>query len=447
MKKSIKPIKMAIFVITICMILNISPSVLASEPETNAKNTVNFTNGTYDGTESTGDIPYGQTLDTEKVKDQAKCYLDVYITTAEPSLNKDQIKLDADFVNLYDVEGNVFAYMIPIVDINNKEIGYITMGALENSYGMYEIAFNDDVKNIKTFTNGKKGEVIFIPPMTYVIESNDGKYYEFEPGNDGTIIEVTEDFKKSKKRIKEIYFKIAKTKKESKRSIDITNSTNDQIAALSVIDSAKLLKSSLSNFVPVYDGSTTYYGGDQKWWEDKDATKANRGCGPVAAANITCYFARKYLATWRALYSPSNLSKTSFISHMDTLYSYLNPGVLGTWWERFVEGVEKFSSDRGAPIVRVANNWDFTLDNTSLYIKNGLNADSPVAMLNMQPFGDYVYKSHWMTITEYYKYSDGTRKVVVSTWGQRKLISYDDWFNSTSLWGGGLVYFCGLPTI
>ncbi|MDK2991760.1 MAG: hypothetical protein PWP48_993 [Clostridiales bacterium] len=438
MKKGIKPIKIAIFVITICMILNISPSVLASEPETNAKNTVNFTIGTYDGTESTGDISYGQILNIGKVKEEAKSYLDVYITTSEPSLNKDQLKLDADFVNLYDVQGNLFAYMIPITDITNKEIGYITMGALENSYGMYEIAFNDDVKYIKEFTDRKNGKVIFIPPMNYVIESNDGKYYEFKPGND--VIEITKDFKKSRKKIKEIYYKTVETRKESKKSIGITNSTNVQTTVLSVIDSAKLLHSSISNFVPVYDGSTTFYGGDQAWW-GKDSTKAGRGCGPVAAANITCYFARKNSTTWRALYAPSNMSKTSFLSHMNTLYSYLSPGVLGTWWEGFTKGVEKFSSDRKAPLVRVTNNWAFTLDNTSLYIKNGLKADSPVAMLNMQPFGDYEYKAHWMTITEYSKHSDGTRWVTVSTWGKKKVISYDDWFNSTHLWGGGLIYF------
>lgn len=31
--------------------------------------------------------------------------------------------------------------------------------------------------------------------------------------------------------------------------------------------------------------------------------------------------------------------------------------------------------------------------------------------------------------------------------GRREVVNYDDWFNSTSLWGGGLVYFYGLPII
>ena len=44
------------------------------------------------------------------------------------------------------------------------------------------------------------------------------------------------------------------------------------------------------------------------------------------------------------------------------------------------ESVEKFSSDRGAPLRRVVNNWDFTLTNTSTY--KTTNNDSPVAMLN-----------------------------------------------------------------
>lgn len=429
---------MGLIIVTL-ITFNINYYSFAIEPGNNVirRNTVNFTTGTYDGTESDGSASYGAILEKEKIMSISKCYLNTFINITASNIDKNQVKLSNNFVNLYDVEGNLFAYMIPILYANNQ-IGYITIGAAENNCSVYEITFNDNAEKIEAFINGKKARVIFIPPMRYVIKSNDGKYFELE-GRNGNTTDITQEFKESQKRLMKIYSRVVKAKEKSQIAINTMNSTNTSTNALSVIENAKLINSSISNFVPVYEGTTIYYGGDQAWYDTE--TKKNRGCGPVAAANITCYFARKPGTTWDALYSPRNLSKTSFISHMDTLYSYINPGLLGTWWGKFVESVEKFSSDRGAPLRRVVNNWDFTLTNTSTYIKNGLNNDSPVAMLNMQPFGDYEYKAHWMTITEYYRYSDGTRWVTVSTWGERRSISYDVWFESTSTWGGGLIYF------
>ena len=55
-------------------------------------------------------------------------------------------------------------------------------------------------------------------------------------------------------------------------------------------EDVRLVRENHGSFVPVYDNTEIFYGGDQNWWPD-DSDKENRGCGP-AAANITYYFKR-----------------------------------------------------------------------------------------------------------------------------------------------------------
>ena len=429
-------LKITVFVITAVFTFSVSIFGFAFYMESSTENTVNFTRGGHNNVEFKETVSQGKILEKEKIIDLVKDYIDVFVKREKQDINPNEIMIDSNFLNLYDIEGNLFAYMISLL-YEGKKIGYITIGVVETNSKMYEIAFNGNIEKIKSFIDDKKGKIIFIPPMRYIIETKEGRYYEFQDG-DESVVEITEDFKKSKNRIKEIYFNISKSEGKNQTIIKNVNSSGISINPLFVSDYTALVNSTFGKFVPVYDGSNIFYGGNQEWY---GTPRKFNGCGPVSAANITCYFAKKSEDIWGVLYSYSTLSKNDFTSHMSDLYSIIMPGTLGASFSDFVRGIESFSSYRGAPLKMVRDNSEFTLINTSTYLQRGLNSDSPVAILNMQPFGEYEYKAHWMTVTEYYRLSDGTRYVTVSTWGERRVINYNEWFDSTRMYGGGLVYF------
>jgi hypothetical protein len=175
------------------------------------------------------------------------------------------------------------------------------------------------------------------------------------------------------------------------------------------------------------------------------STKQGRGCGPVAAANITNYLAKiKSPAKYGALYSESTLTKTNFLTHMNTLYDYVSPGMLGKISvDGFASAVENYATYKKVTLNRVESSTAFTLDNTANYVEAGLAINSPVATLNLS-FSNYNYEWHWMTITKYYRDSTDSRWIAVSTWGQRRSINYRTHFDAIvgykSL-GGGFIYF------
>ncbi|PDO09250.1 MAG: hypothetical protein BLM47_13625 [Candidatus Reconcilbacillus cellulovorans] len=199
-------------------------------------------------------------------------------------------------------------------------------------------------------------------------------------------------------------------------------------------------------FVPVeYQPGKYSYGGNQMWWPD-GSDKESRGCGPVAAANITNYLSKiNNPSKYGNLYNGSTLSLNDFLAHMDILYSYLSPGLLEEISViDFASDVERFAQDRKVALSRVTSNASFTLDNTANYVKSGLAIDSPVATLNLSKWSDYEYEWHWMTITKYYRDAYDNRWIAVSTWGERRSINYRTHFDTITKFfslGGGFMYF------
>ncbi|WP_216671571.1 hypothetical protein [Saccharibacillus qingshengii] len=212
-------------------------------------------------------------------------------------------------------------------------------------------------------------------------------------------------------------------------------------------DYALTVEASQQRFVPVDIGSGTYsYGGDQEWWKPINPTKYDRGCGPVAAANLTTYLAKiTNPSAYRNLYSGVATSKNDFMAHMDVMYSYIDPGAFGeTSVPDFASSIEKYAKDKNVKLSGVRDNSAFTLDNTAAYIKKGLSLNSPVATLNLSKFTDYIYEWHWMTITKYYRDINDNRWIAVSTWGDRRSINYRTHFEAITRlqsFGGGFMYF------
>ena len=188
-------------------------------------------------------------------------------------------------------------------------------------------------------------------------------------------------------------------------------------------------------FVPIWDGKTLYYGGDQAWYSDE--WKQYRGCAPVAVANVLAYLAinhykyrklYKYGRYYNSKFSHSFLKKSEFVKHMDETWNYVTPGVAGFWeMPFFVRGIIDMAKDRGVTITAhyasTKYNWRTyvaTFDKVVQYVKNGLKKNSPVVL--MMWFNDSIpeFQNHWMTITKIddNRSSDGSGfvSVRISTW-------------------------------
>lgn len=197
-----------------------------------------------------------------------------------------------------------------------------------------------------------------------------------------------------------------------------------------------------ARFVEILDGSTTYYGGDQAWYNwagdsQKTAVAQGGGCGTVAAANIVAYLA-KHNVQYSALYSHPDYTKTNFLLHMEEMYEYVTPRniknePIGVWPISVMKnGVKRFATDKGIEINAVRGNNSFNRETVVEYIKEGLEQDSPVAMLmgmsgsnsvsitypNGAVAGNNSFSLHWVTITELeIDEINDTAKVKVSSWG------------------------------
>ncbi|WP_276357914.1 hypothetical protein [Cohnella caldifontis] len=352
-----------------------------------------------------------------------------------------------DFLPLYDMDDHLFAYMVPLLE-QGREIGYITVGAIDDGYATYEINIQDQaVSNVKEQLKNRtgnsigKGEVVYLPPFDYLIKVSDqgqARYYDL--GNHSQ--EVTEKVNQKKQKINEDFKRIRK--EENRKHIQNLLSNDVMIATVTKEDVALTVERDYGMFVPVEYSTNAYsYGGDQGWYDT--STKQDRGCGPVAAANITNYLAKiKDPTKYGKLYVGNTNSKTDFVKHMDKLYSYIDPGLFGEIsGPDFTSDVERYAKDNGVALKGVTNSASFTLDNVANYIKAGLSINSPVATLNTKKWSDYEYEWHWMTITKYYRDVNDNRWIAVSTWGQRRSIDYRVHFDAMANgWiMGGVMYF------
>ncbi|MFB9329878.1 hypothetical protein ACFFSY_28390 [Paenibacillus aurantiacus] len=389
------------------------------------------------------------------------------------------IRVSSDFLELYDLAGNVFAYMIPLME-GGKEIGFMTVGAIADGYDVYSIRIEDNAveafraqRDKELAAGAADARVIFLPPYKYFVESTngDGQKYADVTSPSAAAADVTALITNNKSAIQANYRSIRSS--ENQQHLQKIMKTADPLQAvpsedlLSPSASAALDTSAaaaatvtkedvslssernFSQFVPIEypKGSGVYsYGGDQGWYA-KSSEQSN-GCGPVAAANITNYMAKVTNATkYGKLYTGSTLSHADFLAHMNTMYSRINPGKLGelSIWD-FADDVETYAKDKGVTLKRVTSSASFTLDNTATYIKAGLNSNVPVGTLNLSKFSDYEFEWHWMTITKYYRDVNDNRWIAVSTWGRRESINYRTHFDAMKAFEGiigspGLIYF------
>lgn len=226
----------------------------------------------------------------------------------------------------------------------------------------------------------------------------------------------------------------------------------------------KITLSDSKRFVEITDGNTKYYGGNQDWFDWLDTEKNDNarlgGCGTVASANIVAYLA-KHNSTYANLYKYSDYKKSNFLLHMKEMYEFVTPRhigkkTLGVWpVSVLADGIERFASNKGVELNAVRKYDSFTRDNIIEYIKEGLEKDSPVAMLigaggssnvtitypNGRKDTGTSFVLHWVTITELeINEINNKAKVKVSSWGGWGEVDLDEYIQNEWLYQG-LQYF------
>ncbi|WP_258530628.1 C39 family peptidase [Paenibacillus taichungensis] len=364
------------------------------------------------------------------------------------------IEASTNMIPLYNLDDQIIAYAVPLVE-GQREIGYISVGALRDGYDAYDIFIDDSVvqrlhQSISRPSIMEKSEerkIVFVPPMNYMVQVTDKgnkQYFEMD-NNFQSLRDITEAVEVNMDELHQKYETIQSEENQDYMNQILQNYISTRATAAVAKEEVSLtVEANQSMFVPVQDGSGYSYGGNQNWYSQN--THKERGCGPVAAANITNYLAKITNPTvYGNLYSGNTTSKQDFLAHMDKMYDYVSPGILGKISvSGFASAVESYAKDKKVNLSRVTDNSAFTLDNTAAYIKAGLNLNSPVATLNLSKFDDYEYEWHWMTITKYYRDTTDSRWIAVSTWGQRRSINYRTHFDAITgnrTLGGGFMYF------
>lgn len=386
----------------------------------------------------------------------AQYYLDdVY----KVSLNKKDknVSLSKKYIEVFDVEGNIFAYLMPFKDSSNTEIGYLTIGAIEDGYSMYNISENYEKllviqQLMKNNSKSTQVKLVLIPPLSYLIEvteNGEKTYYNIEKLLDNSSLESISKAKekysvkiKTDSNLKSFYSSLrsSENKKNTINLIEksVSNTPLKENRSFGYNDTIYLSKWADGSFVPVNNGY--YYGGNQHWWPSTYTSNSN-GCGPIAAANQTAYLADKNSSKYGALYQSNSLSKTDFMYHMDLVYDTLNPGLIGLLsLSKYDRNVKEFANGRNVQLTSRSKGALTSLDNTITFIREGMQDDSPVAVLNLKKWG-YDYGWHWMTITGYRYLSTGEHAVYVSNNAKKEMISLNTLRSAIYWFGGGYIYF------
>ena len=194
------------------------------------------------------------------------------------------------------------------------------------------------------------------------------------------------------------------------------------------------------------------YGGNQDWWPN-GSTQRHYGCGTVAAANILAYLALTHSNLRRLFDYGQNVTQNQFTKYMSEVYQYVHPNYF-LWIpgkeaknDVWCQEVLAFAKSRGV-VLKVHAGQTFGSDKSSEFvqllnaIKAGLNDGCPVAILDIMNPGYSIYSFHWLTITRMDYSSLDDVSIVVSTWGTRKGVDLNDYFNGAwSAWWLSDIYY------
>lgn len=390
--------------------------------------------------------------------------------------------------NLYDENGKLFAYAIPFNDKNGVNAGHINVGARKNGLGFYLI---DTIPYNYTNIKSKSDEglnVRYVTPFIYYIDP-DNNYFNRNQKDKGTInYEIIPSFTNNP-----LFFNQENANIMTKLLNLINKGEINSVTSKAEHIVAQLRSEADGQYyVKIQDNSGKYYyGGDQDWWRGynskidmEDDYLVQRGCGPIAFANIVMYNVAKDYVKYKDLLkytdetrripaligtkenpeytlenfnknfnfnnSSKSIEKEEFVGLLDFYTDmFLLPNYWGTSGEdmeaafRHLNFFTEFNHEESKPSSNsVRDVEDFIISN--------LNNDNPVFLINVfesRPWNDVNTKyllndktqadslglyhtanfdNHWITITKFFQDGNtGKKFIAFSSWGVRISINTD----------------------
>ena len=378
------------------------------------------------------------------------------------------------WIPLHDLEGNHFADLVPLVNEENVEIGFITMGAITDGFVKYMLGWNVKLLDAyrKELSRNPDAQAVFFPPLEYGLQERDGEEHRiwgFDMG-DFSLDDITLAVAENASAVKQQYEIIRSSDNAAKTDFALNNAKkavlgeklqsddiNSYVATLAQEDYRLSCEwKDTESFVPIYEGSRTYYGGNQSWYTPRDikeeeltgakVDRATTGCGPVAAANILCYMGRDE-SKYKRLYPYTSIQKETFVDFMIITDSIISPAIWGEFSIfSFAEDIRDWGRKQGTPLS--SHTMSATSSTCADFVKNALEKDKPVAAANLKigyvdPDTGETMGWHWVTITKYFQSSYGGRWIAVSSWGERYSLDWDAYLASasSSVFRSGFVWF------
>ena len=405
----------------------------------------------------TSDISEATPLEKTDIQDLVNYQINTYIMTEHEAKGKTLSPgEESAWIPLADLDGNCFAYLVPLVDQETGEIGYITMGAIEDGFTKYMLAWDTGllVAYRELLDSTPEAVPVFFQPMQYgyLIDGEEGKQIFLMQEEGAEAVDITASVAENAEQLTASYQVVrspenaARVESSLNMADQIQQSGSARGAARVAVEDVRLSCEwkGTDKFVPIVDNNgKTWYGGNQNWYEDSG--KRSNGCGPVAASNVLYYMSRTD-TKYRKLYPYSALSFVNFRGFMNIVYDYVNPAPFGEIsLSSWASDVVRYASNNGVTLT--SNIWYCTPPKNQCenFIKNGLKLDRPVGSLNLAgPFGSgQVEAWHWVTITKYFQSSGDDRWLGVSSMGQRRGLDWDAYYANmtSSLLDSGFAYF------
>ena len=332
----------------------------------------------------------------------------------------------ADWLPLEDVSGTAYAYFIPLKSGDSIN-GYSVISHVGRSNKILKTAsgpVSSDLASaiIRTAADNDVARIIYEFPNSFLAEKN-SSYYKICTSGALELVNA-EDYNKTNAA----YFTSASAASQNQTREEITYGELDD--------------RTVGSFIPIPDSNGGYYyGGYQGWLTEQGVSQfyANRSCGVTAAANVMYYMAT-HVSGKSALYNQTgSLTKAKFNTFQKSVYNYLNPSIIGVpTLNAMINGVVDYAESRNVTLTPITSPASWTHSNVRNYMSAGLNAESPVLVLNWNsPIADLDW--HWVTVTKLYG-DNVSMYMVTSNWGERETYDFNTWVDGSSVYKG-TIYF------